>query len=118
MTRRETVADVLLIVSLTRVARAVICSHYGDISPYRARSPIGVRCSHVEAVVSAVVDLSVNALLRHGQPMSAENQCENVWFSGDRLAPIAQVHPSIVSCRNGPQTGLLTPRGRGSREGA
>src|SRR5260370_11566492 len=50
-TRRETVVDGTLIVSLTRAAEAVASLQYGDVSPYKVRSPSGVRCPHPEAVM-------------------------------------------------------------------
>jgi len=54
-----------------------------------------------------VVALGGNALLRRGQPMTAENQRENVRLARDRLAPIAGQHELIISHGNGPQIGLL-----------
>jgi carbamate kinase len=54
-----------------------------------------------------VVALGGNALLRRGQPMTAENQRENVRVACDRLAPIAEKHELIISHGNGPQIGLL-----------
>ena len=54
-----------------------------------------------------VVALGGNALLRRGQPMTAENQRENVGLACDHLAPIAEKHELIISHGNGPQIGLL-----------
>jgi carbamate kinase len=54
-----------------------------------------------------VVALGGNALLRRGQPMTAENQRENVGVACDHLAPIAEKHELIISHGNGPQVGLL-----------
>jgi len=54
-----------------------------------------------------VVALGGNALLRRGQPMTAENQRENVRVACDHLAPIAEKHELIISHGNGPQIGLL-----------
>lgn len=54
-----------------------------------------------------VVALGGNALLRRGQPMTVENQRENVRLACDRLAPIAEQHELIISHGNGPQIGLL-----------
>jgi carbamate kinase len=54
-----------------------------------------------------VVALGGNALLRRGQPMTAENQRENVRLACDHLAPIAEKHELIISHGNGPQIGLL-----------
>lgn len=55
-----------------------------------------------------VVALGGNALLRRGQPMTAENQRENVRVAAGQLAPIAQQHELVVSHGNGPQVGLLS----------
>src|SRR5262245_18337319 len=54
-----------------------------------------------------VVALGGNALLRRGEPMSTENQRENVRTACDHLAPIAQEHELVISHGNGPQIGLL-----------
>jgi len=54
-----------------------------------------------------VVALGGNALLRRGQPMTVDNQRENVRVACDRLAPIAAHHELVVSHGNGPQIGLL-----------
>jgi carbamate kinase len=54
-----------------------------------------------------VAALGGNALLRRGQPMTVENQRENVRLACDRLAPIAERHELIISHGNGPQIGLL-----------
>jgi carbamate kinase len=58
-----------------------------------------------------VVALGGNALLRRGQPMTAENQRENVRVACDHLAPIAGKHELIISHGNGPQIGLLALEG-------
>ena len=54
-----------------------------------------------------VVALGGNALLRRGQPMTVENQRENVRVACDHLAPIGDQHELIISHGNGPQIGLL-----------
>jgi carbamate kinase len=54
-----------------------------------------------------VVALGGNALLRRGQPMTAENQRENVRRAAQALAPVTKNHQLIVSHGNGPQVGLL-----------
>ena len=54
-----------------------------------------------------VVALGGNALLRRGQPMSVENQRENVRVACDHLASIAVEHDLVISHGNGPQIGLL-----------
>jgi len=57
--------------------------------------------------VRVVVALGGNALLRRGEPMTSENQRENVAVACERLAPIAAHHELVVSHGNGPQVGLL-----------
>ncbi len=54
-----------------------------------------------------VVALGGNALLRRGQPMTAENQRENVRIAAKALAPITEGNQLIISHGNGPQVGLL-----------
>jgi carbamate kinase len=54
-----------------------------------------------------VVALGGNALLRRGEPMTAENQRANVKIAARALAPIAREHQLVVSHGNGPQVGLL-----------
>ena len=58
-----------------------------------------------------VVALGGNALLRRGQPMTAENQRENVRTAAAALAPIAAEHELVISHGNGPQVGLLALQG-------
>ena len=54
-----------------------------------------------------VVALGGNALLRRGQPMTAEQQRENVRAAAVSLAPLASGNELVVSHGNGPQVGLL-----------
>lgn len=54
-----------------------------------------------------VVALGGNALLRRGQPMTAENQRENVRIAAKALAPITDGNQLVISHGNGPQVGLL-----------
>jgi carbamate kinase len=58
-----------------------------------------------------VVALGGNALLRRGQPMTAENQRANVKVAAQALAPIAAEHELVISHGNGPQVGLLALQG-------
>ena len=58
-----------------------------------------------------VVALGGNALMRRGQPMTVENQRENVRVACDHLAPIGEQHELIISHGNGPQIGLLALEG-------
>ena len=54
-----------------------------------------------------VVALGGNALLRRGQPMTAENQRKNVRIAAKALAPISTDNQLVISHGNGPQVGLL-----------
>ena len=54
-----------------------------------------------------VVALGGNALLRRGQPMSEQNQRENVKTAARVLAEIAREHTLVITHGNGPQVGLL-----------
>lgn len=55
-----------------------------------------------------VAALGGNALLRRGQPMTAENQRTNVAVAARALLPIALEHDLILTHGNGPQVGLLS----------
>ncbi len=54
-----------------------------------------------------VVALGGNALLKRGEPMTAEVQRENVQAAARALAPLAADHELVLSHGNGPQVGLL-----------
>jgi carbamate kinase len=54
-----------------------------------------------------VVALGGNALLRRGEPMTAEVQRANIQTAAKALAPVAQNHELVVTHGNGPQVGLL-----------
>jgi carbamate kinase len=54
-----------------------------------------------------VVALGGNALLKRGEPMTAENQRLNVRSAAPSLAAIAKEHQLVLSHGNGPQVGLL-----------
>jgi carbamate kinase len=54
-----------------------------------------------------VVALGGNALLRRGEPMTAENQRANVRRAAEALAPVARDHELVISHGNGPQVGML-----------
>jgi carbamate kinase len=58
-----------------------------------------------------VVALGGNALLRRGEPLTAENQRVNARVACHALAPIALEHELVVSHGNGPQVGLLALQG-------
>ena len=54
-----------------------------------------------------VVALGGNALLRRGEPLTADNQRRNVRTAAQALAPIAREHQLVITHGNGPQVGLL-----------
>ncbi|RIL08001.1 carbamate kinase [bacterium] len=54
-----------------------------------------------------VVALGGNALLRRGEPLTAEAQRANVRRAAEALAPVARAHALVISHGNGPQVGLL-----------
>ena len=54
-----------------------------------------------------VVALGGNALLKRGEPMTAENQRINVRSAAPALAAVAKEHQLVLSHGNGPQVGLL-----------
>lgn len=54
-----------------------------------------------------VVALGGNALLKRGEPMTADVQRENVKIAARALAPVAARHQLVLSHGNGPQVGLL-----------
>jgi carbamate kinase len=54
-----------------------------------------------------VVALGGNALLKRGEPMTAENQRTNVRSATPALAAVAEDHQLVLSHGNGPQVGLL-----------
>jgi carbamate kinase len=58
-----------------------------------------------------VVALGGNALLRRGEPLTAENQRANARAACKALAPVALEHELVVSHGNGPQVGLLALQG-------
>jgi carbamate kinase len=54
-----------------------------------------------------VVALGGNALLKRGEPMTAENQRANVRGAAPHLAAVGRNHQLVLSHGNGPQVGLL-----------
>ncbi len=58
-----------------------------------------------------VVALGGNALLRRGEPLSAENQRNNVARACRALVPLANEHELVIAHGNGPQVGLLALQG-------
>jgi carbamate kinase len=61
--------------------------------------------------VLVVVALGGNALLKRGQPMTAQNQRDNVRIAAQALAPVAAEHDLVIGHGNGPQVGLLALQG-------
>ena len=57
--------------------------------------------------VRVVVALGGNALLRRGEPLTADNQRRNVREACKALAPLAKEHQIVITHGNGPQVGLL-----------
>jgi len=54
-----------------------------------------------------VIALGGNALLKRGEPMTADIQRMNIRAAARALAPLAQDHELVLSHGNGPQVGLL-----------
>lgn len=54
-----------------------------------------------------VIALGGNALLRRGQPMSEQNQRENVRVVAKAMGKLAREHQVVITHGNGPQVGLL-----------
>lgn len=63
-----------------------------------------------------VVALGGNALLKRGEPMTAQVQRSNVKIAAHALAPIAKTHQLVLSHGNGPQVGLLALQGAAYKE--
>jgi carbamate kinase len=61
--------------------------------------------------VRVVAALGGNALLRRGEPLTAENQRANARVACKALAPVALEHELVISHGNGPQVGLLALQG-------
>lgn len=54
-----------------------------------------------------VIALGGNALLRRGEPMSAEVQRRSIRTAAAALAPVVEQYSVIITHGNGPQVGLL-----------
>jgi carbamate kinase len=61
--------------------------------------------------VRLVVALGGNALLKRGEPMTADAQRANVRVAAQALAPVANARQLVISHGNGPQVGLLALQG-------
>jgi carbamate kinase len=66
--------------------------------------------------VRVVVALGGNALLKRGEPMTAEVQRANVRSAAPALAAVARDHQLVLSHGNGPQVGLLALQGAAYEE--
>ena len=62
---------------------------------------------YLERKMRIVVALGGNALLKRGEPMTAENQLNNVKIAAKALAELAKDHEIVIAHGNGPQVGLL-----------
>ena len=54
-----------------------------------------------------VIALGGNALLRRGEPMTAEVQRRNVRVAAEAIGPLTADHQIVIAHGNGPQVGLL-----------
>ena len=63
-----------------------------------------------------VIALGGNALLKRGEPMTADHQRANVRVAAGSLARIAADHELVVSHGNGPQVGLLALQGEAYKD--
>jgi len=57
--------------------------------------------------VRIVAALGGNALLKRGEPLTADNQRQNIKIAAEALAPLALKHEVVITHGNGPQVGLL-----------
>jgi carbamate kinase len=58
-----------------------------------------------------VIALGGNALLKRGEPMTAEVQRNNIKIAAAAIAPVAEGHQLVITHGNGPQVGLLALQG-------
>ncbi|MGZ2486316.1 carbamate kinase [Rhizobium pisi] len=58
-----------------------------------------------------VIALGGNALLRRGEPMTADTQRRNGRTAAQAIAPLAAEHELVITHGNGPQVGLLALQG-------
>jgi len=63
-----------------------------------------------------VIALGGNALLRRGEPMTADNQRDNVRTAAQQIAQIASGNELVIAHGNGPQVGLLALQGAAYKE--
>jgi len=65
-----------------------------------------------------VVALGGNALLRRGEPLTAEAQRRNARLAAEALCPLAARHDLVITHGNGPQVGLLALQSAAAAPGA
>ncbi len=58
-----------------------------------------------------VIALGGNALLKRGEPMTADAQRRNIRIAAQAIAPITHEHQVVITHGNGPQVGLLALQG-------
>ena len=63
-----------------------------------------------------VIALGGNALLRRGEPLSAENQRQNVRIACEQIAKIYPSNELVITHGNGPHVGLLALQGAAYKE--
>jgi carbamate kinase len=63
-----------------------------------------------------VIALGGNALLRRGEPLTAENQRANVQLAADRISQVVPGNELVVAHGNGPQVGLLALQSQAYQE--
>src|SRR6516225_7762935 len=67
-------------------------------------------------IMRLVIALGGNALLRRGEPMTADNQRENVRLATHQIALVAPGNEIVIAHGNGPQVGLLALQGAAYKE--
>lgn len=58
-----------------------------------------------------VIALGGNALLKRGEPLTADAQRRNIRIAAEAMAPVAAAHQLVITHGNGPQVGLLALQG-------
>lgn len=58
-----------------------------------------------------VIALGGNALLKRGEPLTADVQRKNIRTAAEAIAPVTAEHQVVISHGNGPQVGLLALQG-------
>jgi carbamate kinase len=59
----------------------------------------------------SVVALGGNALLKRGEPLTAERQLRNIRLAARALADLTKYSELVITHGNGPQVGLLALQG-------